>query len=138
MLDEVVGRRLRGVERMAWYPADGSLPNFAVGSVHLWFEGGSGVHLDGKSDWTLEWSISAPGNDSWMSQYLYDFHGRWVLRDATWEEPFTGLAGRLLTSTTPLWNEMDEIVGMTLTFETRNVSIRLWEGEIDTSFVTPM
>ena len=78
MLDEVAGRRLRVVERMAWYPEDSSPPNFAVGSVHMWFDGGRGVHLDSKSDWTLGWSISAPGDDGWISRYLYDFHGRWV------------------------------------------------------------
>jgi hypothetical protein len=133
VLDEVMRQRLRVVERFAWQPDDGSASPPEVGSVHMWFEGGRGVHLDGASDWTLRWSVSEPGEDAWMDQYTYDFHGRWVLRESTDEEPFKGLAGSLLTSATPVFNQVDEVVGVTLVFEDRGVSLRLWEGEINTS-----
>jgi hypothetical protein len=67
---------LRAVERFAWQSDDGSPSKPEVGSVHMWFEGGHGVHLDGASDWILEWSVSEPGDDRWMRQYVYDCHGR--------------------------------------------------------------
>ncbi|NYI47027.1 hypothetical protein BJ993_004107 [Nocardioides aromaticivorans] len=133
MLDEVISRRLRVVERLAWYADDGSPVNPDVGSVHMWFEGGRGAHFDGASDWTLEWSVSQSGDDRWMDPYRVDFHGRWVMRDSTHEVPFVGLAGSLLTSATPVFNEVNEVVGVTLTFEERAVRFCLWKGEIDTS-----
>lgn len=112
MLDEVVGRRLRAVERFAWQSDRGSPTNPEVGSVHMWFEGGRGVHLDGASDWTLRGSVTEPGDDGWIGQYLYDHGGRWVVREATEEQAF---------------------VGLTLHFEGREVSPRLHEVEINTS-----
>jgi hypothetical protein len=68
-----------------------------------------------------------------MGLYVSADHGRWVMREATSEEPFMGLAGSLLTSATPLFNEMNEVVGVTLGFEDRDVTLSLWEGEMDTS-----
>ena len=128
-----MGRRLLTVERFGWESDDGSPVIPEVGSVHMWFEGGRGVHLDGRGDWTLKWSVSEPGDDRWVSQYLYDFHGRWVMREATDEEPFVGLVGSRLTSATPVFNQVDEVVGVTLVHEHRTVTLSLWEGEIDTS-----
>jgi hypothetical protein len=133
MLDEVMRLPLRVVERFAWQPDDGSPSTPEVGSVHMWFDGGRGVHLEGTSDWTLRWSVSEPGDDGWMSQYMYDSRGRWVLRDSTGEEPFIGLAGSSLTSATPVFNEVDEVVGVALGFENWEVTLTLREGEISTS-----
>ena len=99
----------------------------------MWFEDGRGVHLDGASDWTLRWSVSEPGDDVWMGQYVYDSHGRWVARKSTDEEPFVGLAGSRLTSATPVFNEVNEVVGVTLGFEGRELTLSLREGEINTS-----
>jgi hypothetical protein len=56
-----------------------------------------------------------------------------VLRASTNEEPFIRLVGLPLTSATPVFNEVNEVVGMTLAFEDRTVTLSLWEGEIDTS-----
>lgn len=133
MLDEVLQRRLRAVERFAWQPADGSHRSPEIGSVHMWFEGGRGLHLSGASDWTLQWSISEPGDDTWMRAFLHDAHGRWIMRESTAEEPFTGLAGSRLSSASPVFNEHDEVVGAILDFEDRELALSLWEGEIDTS-----
>ena len=55
------------------------------------------------------------------------------MRDAASEEPFHGVVGATLTAAVPLFNEMDEIVGVTLTFGEQSVSIRTWAGDIDTS-----
>jgi hypothetical protein len=133
MLDEVMRRRLRVVKRFAWQPEDGPPSSPEVGSVHMWFEGGRAVHLDGAADWTLRWCITEPGDDEWMSRYTYDFHGRWVLRESTDEEPFLGLVGSLLTSATPEFDEVNDVVGVTLVFENREVALHLREGEINTS-----
>lgn len=63
---------------------------------------------------------------------MYDSHGRWVIRESTDEEPFVGLAGSILTSATPMFNEVNEVVGVTFGFEDRAVSLSLAEGEIAT------
>ena len=133
MLAEVLGRQLRVVERLAWHPDDDSLPNLNVGSVHLWFEGGRCVHVDTASDWTLRWSVSEPGDSRWMGQYRYEHHGRWVIRDASAEAPFAEVVGARLTSAVPVFNEMNEVIGATLNFGERELWLRTWEGEIDTS-----
>lgn len=41
----------------------------------------------------------------------------WVLRESTDEEPFVGLVGSPLTSAVPVFNEVNEVVGVTLAFE---------------------
>ncbi len=133
MLDDVLGQRLRRVERFAWQSDDGSPMTPNVGSVHLWFEGGRCVHLDGASDWSLKWAISQSGDDRWMTQYLYEFHGKWVLRESTTEEPFAPLIGSALTSATPVFNEMNEVVGVSLQFEDQVLILVTRAGEIDTS-----
>lgn len=68
-----------------------------------------------------------------MRQYDYEAHGHWVRRDSTGEEPSIGLVGSLLTSVMPLLDEMAELVGVTLCFGERELTLRLWEGEINTS-----
>lgn len=127
------GAQLRVVERLAWHPDDDSLPNLNVGSVHLWFEGGRCVHVDTASDWALRWSVSEPGDSRWMGQSRYEYHGRWVIRDASAEAPFAEVVGARLTSAVPVFNEMNEVIGATLNFGERELSLRTWEGEIDTS-----
>jgi hypothetical protein len=126
MLGEVLGCRLRGVERFAWHAEDGSPANPDVGSVHLWFEGGRGVHLDAGGDWSLRWSVSEPGDAAWLGQYAYNWHGRWVIRDAAGDEPFRDVVGSMLTSATPLFNEMDDVVGVALSFGERSMSLSTW------------
>jgi hypothetical protein len=100
----------------------------------MWFEGGLGVHFDAASDWTLRWWVSEAGDDKWMSQYNYDFDGHWVMRRATGEAPFVRFAGSRLTSATPVFNQVDQVVGVALSFEVGDVTLSLREGEIDTSF----
>lgn len=133
MLDEVMGRRLRAVERFAWQSDDGSPSTPEVGSVHLWFEGGRGVHVDGGSDWTLRCSLTEPGDDGWIGQHLQNNGGRWIMQAATDEQPFADVAGSRPTSATPRLNEFDEVVGLDLDFEGRKVSLTLHEGDISTA-----
>lgn len=131
-----MGRRLRAVERFAWHSDDGLSADLNIGSVHLSFEGGLGAHLDASADWTLRWSVSAAGDKGWLDQYRYDFHGRWLMRDSSQEEPFVGLVGSLVSSATPTWNEVDEVdevVGVNLTFGDRALVLKVWGGEIDTT-----
>ena len=132
MFGEVVGGRLSTVERFAWHPADGASPRTRVGSVHLWFDSGLGLHVDGASDWTLRCAVSRPGDDTWMAQYRYQDHGRWLARDATAEAPFRGLAGTVLTAVTTRRNPAGEAIALVLGFGSRDVTLELWEGEIRT------
>ena len=128
-----MGSRLRAIERFAWHADDGSPPQREVDSAHLWFEDGRGVHLDAKSDWSLAWSVSEPGDDTWLGSYAYKFHGRWVIRDASSEAPFAPVVGMRLTEATPLFNEVHEMVGVVLNFEGTIVSFSTWCGEISTA-----
>lgn len=133
VLEEIVGRRLRAVKRFAWHPDDGSSADLDIGSVHLLFAGGLGAHLDAAADWTLRWSVSWPGDEGRLDQYRYDFHGRWLMRDSSHEEPFVGLLGSLASAASPTWNEVNEVVGVNLTFGDRALVLDVWGGEIDTS-----
>lgn len=132
-MDEVIGRRLGAVERFAWHADGGAPADLCVGSVHLWFAGGRGLHLDTASDWTLRWSISEPGDDGWLDAYRYRERGRWLVRDASREAPFVDLVGLPLSSAAPKDNEVGEVSGVTLTFGKRVVTLSQWRGEIDTS-----
>lgn len=133
VLDAVMGKRLRAVERFAWHMDDGSPTRREVGSAHLWFEDGRCVHLDARSDWSLAWSVSEPGDDTWLAPYAYEFHGRWVIREASDEPPFAEVVGTRLTEATPLSNEVHEVVGVRLHFEGATVSLSTWAGEISTA-----
>ena len=130
MLDEVEGRELRVVERLAWHPSDGLEPNLHSGSVHLWFDGGRCAHFDAASDWTLSWSVTGPGDNDWLRQYDYEAEGRWLLRDASSEEPFAAVLGRRLVSTEPLFNDVDEVTGTLLRFDETELTLSVSEGEL--------
>jgi hypothetical protein len=76
--------------------------------------------------------VSEPGDAAWLDQYAYNWHRRWVIRDAAGEEPFRDVVGSTLTSATPLSNEMDEVVVVALSFGEQSVSLSTWAGEINT------
>ncbi|GGB25732.1 hypothetical protein GCM10011492_14840 [Flexivirga endophytica] len=133
MFDELIGSRLQSVDRFAWQSTDGSFRTPSAGSVHMRFESDLDLHLDGASDWTLSCSITDADDQGWMSQYLYDDAGRWVLRDATGEVPFVGCVGEPLMRATPVRDEVNQTVGVSLMFETQEMTLVLWAGEIDTS-----
>ena len=132
MLEELVGRRLRAVERLAWHPDDTESVELNVGPVHLWFDDGRSVHITGAGDFTLRWELFERGDDGWLGRYDYHFGGRWVVRDSTQEEPFVGLVGNLLNAATPEFNEVNEVTGMTLDFHQRKLGLMLVNGEITT------
>lgn len=133
MLAQVVGSRLRAVERFAWHSADGSTPNLHSGSVHLWFDDGRCAHLDVASDWTLRWSVTGAGDTSWLKPFDYECYGRWIIRDASAEEPFKDARGKRLTSAHALLDEVGEVTGTRLVFEGSECRLTSWEGEIDTT-----
>lgn len=108
---DAVGRRLRAVERLAWTDPDGS-SDPRVGPTHLHFDGGVGLFLSGATDWCLDVDLTRAGDESWLVSYNYvDPAGRWTLRDASSEEPFSGLVGRRLESCAAItrYGDVDDV-----------------------------
>jgi hypothetical protein len=131
-VDALVGRTLVAVERVSWTDADGSA-NPRVGPIHLHFDGGQGAFLSGETDWTLGVRPTRAGDESWLVPYQYDYEGsRWVIRDATEEQPFQGFRGARLDGCESVRNEMGEQVGVTFVFDVGTVSLRLDDGEVAT------
>ena len=111
-MDELVGRKLVKVVRLAWYQ-DGDPSDLSQGPVHLLFQDGQGLLLDSRSDWTLEFAETGPGETGWLSTYDYDFNGgRWVARDASNEQPFAALIGLHLQGYVPTFTAVDEVIGL--------------------------
>jgi hypothetical protein len=129
-VDSLVGRTLVAVERLSWTETDGSA-NLRVGPIHLRFGGGRGAFVSGETDWSLGVGHTRSGNDSWLVPYQYDVDGsRWVLRDATEEQPFQGFRGARLKSCESVRNERGEQVGVIFDFDVGTLSLRLDEGEV--------
>ncbi|MET8835095.1 hypothetical protein ABZV78_14430 [Micromonospora sp. NPDC004540] len=135
LVEALVGHRLASVTRLAWHqPGEPvELVKSNVGPVHLVFDGGRGLLVDGRSDWTLRCTETAPGDEAWLATYDYDWDGaRWLPRDASAEAPFGAVIGKSLTDWAPVLNEVNELVGIELEFEGERVNLRLWEGELTT------
>lgn len=129
---DAVGKRLRAVERLVWTETDGS-SDPTVGPAHLHFAGGCGLFLSGATDWWLDVELTRAGDESWLAAFDYvDTAGRWVLRDASSEEPFTGLAGQRLESCAAIRNDVGELVGLSLSFDSQSVDLCVYEGELRT------
>lgn len=128
----LIGRGLVKVERLGWCES-GALAERAVGPVHLVFDGGRGLFVSGRSDWSLEVVETAPGDSAWLTAYDYDWHGsRWVLRDASGEAPFAAVIAERLAALEPVRDEVGEVVGLDLGFGGRTVTLRMSEGEVTT------
>jgi hypothetical protein len=129
---DAVGRRLRAVERLAWTDLDGS-SDPSVGPAHLHFDGGIGMFLSGATDWCLDVDLTQAGDESWLVPFNYvDPAGRWMLRDASSEEPFIGFVGQRLESCAAIRNEVGELVGLTLTFDSQSIKLSVQAGELRT------
>ncbi|WP_215812516.1 hypothetical protein [Pimelobacter sp. 30-1] len=129
---DAVGRRLRAVERFAWTDPGGS-SNPRVGPAHLRFDGGVGLFLSGATDGCLDVDLTRAGDESWLVSYDYiDPDGRWTLREASSEEPFSGLVGRRLEWCAAIRSEAGELVGLALTFDGRSIELCVHEGELRT------
>lgn len=76
---------------------------------------------------------SPEDGDDWESRFDYEANGRWERRDASQESPFDAVAGSVLLDATPDLNELDEVVGLNLTFERGSVDLYLREGELRTT-----
>lgn len=127
-----VGKRLRAVERLVWTETDGS-SDPSVGPAHLHFDGGCGLFLSGATDWCLDVELTRAGDESWLVPFVYaDPAGRWVLRDASSEEPFTGLVGLRLESCAGIRNGVGELVGLSLSFDSQSIDLCVHEGELRT------
>ena len=132
-MDGLTGRTLTKVTRLAW-TSPGELPQLNVGPVHLLFNDGQGCGIASNCDWTLGWAFTRHEDDShWLTTYDYDFDGaRWASRDASAEQPFINVIGKALDAWKPLFNEVNEVVGLDLTFGGTHVTLRTWEGELTT------
>ena len=118
--------------RLAW-EAPGEAGQRNVGPVHLVYDNGYGVAIAGQSDWTLRWTITAPGDHSWQAPYEYDFDGaRWVARDASTEEPFSDSVGEVLEHWQPRLNEVREFVGLELRHGPTRLILQVDGGEVTT------
>lgn len=115
-------------------PANGApLDSECVGPAHLWFDNGASAHLDIASDWTLHCEVFESGDDAWLAGYAYEWNGRWVLRDASAEDPFRSVVGRVLTSAEPIRNELGELIGVVLVFGSVTLRLSMWAGSLDTT-----
>jgi hypothetical protein len=132
LVEALVGHRLASVTRLVWHQPDEPV-NGNEGPVHLVFDGGRGLLVEGRSDWTLRCTETAPGDVAWRATYDYDWDGaRWLPRDASAEAPFGAVIGKSLADWAPGLNEVNELVGIDLTFEGERVNLRLSEGELTT------
>ncbi|MGA3562194.1 hypothetical protein [Melissospora conviva] len=131
-MDALISHRLAKVTRLAWdQPGDPS--DFNAGPVHLVFDDGRGLLLDGRSDWTLEFIQTEPGDEKWLSVYDYDYlGGRWIARDASTEPPFASVIALPLVDWAPTFNAVGEVVGLRLDFHGQQLTLRTWEGEVTT------
>ena len=126
----LIGRQLVKVVRLAWRQA-GEPDDLTVGLVHLVFDDGRGLLLAGRSDWTLKIVETHPGDDSWLTDYDYDYDGgRWLSRDASNELPFASVIGGSLVGLASIPNECDEVVGLMLEFVGQTLALRMWQGEV--------
>jgi hypothetical protein len=129
---EAIGRRLRAVERLMWIQIDGS-SDPRVGPAHLHFDGGVGLFLSGATDWCLDVDLTRAGDESWLVPFDYaDPAGRWTIRDASGEQPFRAVLGRLLGGCGAIRNEVGEVVGLNLAFEGNTIELRVHQGELRT------
>ncbi|KAA1424107.1 hypothetical protein [Nocardioides antri] len=132
MVEELLNRRLVAVERLSWQTASDSLRR-EVGPVRLVFDTGHALVLSGGTDWTLDYHVTGPGDDSWLDTYKYDLDGQhWALRDAAAEEPFADVMGAALTDWQSTFNEVSEVVGLRLWFDGHEVALTLRNGEVAT------
>ncbi|WP_285472765.1 hypothetical protein [Actinoplanes sp. NBRC 101535] len=123
---------LAKVERWSWRQI-GEPENPSAGPVHLLFADGSGILIDGRSDWSLEMTETTREDDAWRARFDYDVEGsRWSVRDASRESPFLPVLGRRLTSLEPIHNEVGEVTGLRLDFDGRLITLNTWQGEVTT------
>jgi hypothetical protein len=128
----LIGRKIVKVVRLAWHQTD-EPDDLSVGPVQLVFEGGRGLLLAGRSDWTLEIVETYPGDDKWLDPYDYDHDGgRWLSRDASNEPPFASVIARPLAELGPLLNEVNEVIGLRLDFHGQILTLKTWQGEVTT------
>jgi len=132
VVEELLSHRLVAVERLSWEPV-GISGRREVGPVRLVFDNGYSLVLSGSTAWTLNMRVTSPGDDSWLNTYGYDLgDGRWVMRDAGAEGPFAHAMGVTLTDWQAVHNEVQEIVGLRLSFDGREVPLVVREGEVTT------
>lgn len=131
-MDDLIGKRLVAVERLAWSDLNGPA-DLRRGPAHLHFDGGRGVFLSGATDWQLEIVVTRAGDEAWLLPYQYDFDGsHWTMRDASREPPFETVLGALLESWEALRNEVGEQVGLALRFDCGTIALKVYRGELRT------
>jgi hypothetical protein len=132
MVEELLGRSLAAAERLSWLTQDEEGQRDR-GPVRLVFDTGHALVVSGTTSWTIDTRITESGDDSWLDIVNYDIEGgRWVLRDASSERPFADAVGTRLTAWQPVFNEVQEVVGVCLAFGDVEVPLVLSGGEVAT------
>ncbi|MEZ0579121.1 hypothetical protein [Nocardioides sp. MH1] len=132
VVEDLLGRSLVAVERLSW-DSVGDLGRRDRGPARLVFDTGHALVLSGTTAWTLDLQVIEPGDDSWLGGYDYELDGgRWVLRDAALEPPFADVLGTKLTAWQPVFDEMNEVIGIRLVFGETEVPLILDGGEVTT------
>jgi len=124
VLETVVGQTLARALRWAWHHPEQPLDP-GLGPVHLTFSAGRGLSVDTRSDFTLWW-LETPDTTALerTHNYVMPDGGRWSSRDASSEPAFSPLIGTRLLDAQPLFNEMAEVSGLSLTFEFKALTLR--------------
>ena len=131
MIDALAGLRCTSVRRFGHRFADESVS--ATGPLELAFDDRSVLTLDAKADWTLHMS-----NQPWTDPYAdasEDERGVLARDVGVWHEVATPtslarLVGQRVSSAEPELNEIGELTGLSIAFETHVVSARVLDGEL--------
>ncbi len=131
MMDELRGRRCVGVRRFGHRFRD--LPLSETGPIEFTWDDGARLTLDGKADWTLDvsrrpWVDPYAGVAGSQRSALAVEVGLW--EEAPLSRALERVVGQVLIADTPLFNEVVELTGLTLTFVDQVVVARLWGGEL--------
>jgi hypothetical protein len=131
LIDELTGRRCTTIRRFRHRLADQAPTE--TGPIELTWDDGTLLTLDAKADWSLDLS-SRPWIDSYASaseserEALAREVGLW--HEAPIPSTLGRLVGQAVTSTTPEFNEVGELAGLHLAFETLVVRARVVSGEL--------
>ncbi|MBL0886367.1 hypothetical protein [Myceligenerans indicum] len=133
-LPELVGRRCAAVSRFV-HQFTGE-PATSTGPLELIWDDGQVTVLDVRSDWTLDVS-----SDPWVDPYLEatpperEHLGRevglWsrILIDESADD-LSAVVGARVTAAEPWHNEIGELAGADITFDTARITLRQWAGDL--------
>ncbi len=131
MIDTLPGRRCTCIRRFQHRLAD--QPPSETGPIEFTWDDGTRLTMDANTDWTLDLS-SRPWTDPYPSvseserKALAQEVGLW--QEAPIPSALGRLVGQVVTSAAPELNEVGELTGLSLAFETQVVGARVLGGEV--------